>query len=112
MKEIGTKMLNISMRSPMLRGRSARALLGATRALCKRAAPSKRPSPQQQQGVAKAANASRAGASGGGAASSALNAIADAESNQSVQDHLIRFGLWSLISLQVGSYFSQGDEGA
>ena len=30
----------------------------------------------------------------------------------SYRDHLIRIGLWSLVSLNVGAYFSQGDDGA
>jgi hypothetical protein len=47
-----------------------------------------------------------------GAAKAALGAIADAEASLSPRDHLIRFGLWSLVSLNVGFYFSSGDEGA
>ena len=46
------------------------------------------------------------------AASAVANAIAAAESNLSMRDHLIRIGLWSIISLNVGAYFGQGDEGA
>ena len=47
-----------------------------------------------------------------GPAKAALTAIADAEGALSPRDHLIRFGLWSLVSLNVGLYFSSGDEGA
>lgn len=45
-------------------------------------------------------------------AAAALGAIAEAEASLSTRDHLIRLGLWALISLNVGAYFSQGDEGA
>ena len=45
-------------------------------------------------------------------ASKVSAAIAEAESTLSFRDHLIRMGLWALISLNVGAYFGQGDEGA
>ena len=44
-----------------------------------------------------------------GAVNAALHA---AEANLTLRDHLIRIGLWALVSLNVGIYFSQGDEGA
>lgn len=46
------------------------------------------------------------------AASAVATAIAEAEANLTLRDHLIRIGLWSIISLNVGAYFGQGDEGA
>lgn len=46
------------------------------------------------------------------AASAVATAIAEAESNLTLRDHLIRIGLWGIISINVGAYFGQGDEGA
>ena len=41
-----------------------------------------------------------------------MAAISKAEANLSTRDHMIRLGLWTLISMHMGAYFSQGDEGA
>ena len=38
--------------------------------------------------------------------------IAEAEASLTPRDHLIRIGLWTLVSMHMGAYFSQGDEGA
>ena len=38
-------------------------------------------------------------------------AIQEAESSLSLRDHLVRIGLWTIVSLNIGAYFSQGDEG-
>mmetsp|Transcript_80835 Transcript_80835/g.160633 ORF Transcript_80835/g.160633 Transcript_80835/m.160633 type:complete len:188 (+) Transcript_80835:104-667(+) len=39
-------------------------------------------------------------------------AIREAEESLSTRDHLMRLGLWAFISLNIGAFFSQGDEGA
>ena len=47
-----------------------------------------------------------------GAAEKVNAALFAAEDNLSLRDHLMRLGLWGIVSLNVGFYFSQGDEGA
>ena len=49
---------------------------------------------------------------GVGAAARVNEALRDAERTLTPRDHLMRLGLWALISLNVGAAFSQGDEGA
>lgn len=44
---------------------------------------------------------------------SAMNeAVREAEQALTPRDHLMRLGLWALVSLNIGAAFSQGDEGA
>ena len=47
-----------------------------------------------------------------GIAASVNDSILQAESSLSARDHLMRLGLWTFVSVNVGAYFSSGDEGA
>ena len=69
------------------------------------------PRPTKSGKAAKVARAAAAQSEPGAAA--AVNAaLFAAEDNLTIRDHLMRLGLWALVSLNVGIYFSQGDEGA
>lgn len=64
------------------------------------------PKPTKSGGAARAPEASE------GAATAVNAAIHAAEENLSMRDHFMRLGLWAIVSLNVGIFFSQGDEGA